>query len=225
MLSGYRSCWRRLRQRVQLGERWHHRCWQGAGTQRVMRLVDIQRLSRRLTAWLVKRILWIDTQAHFLSLGPVFTVTTRQVVQLDSQLLEALGVTTLGIDLQQLDANGQAIRRAAQCFLEDFLCLQVTAVCQIYIGFSHWIDITDGIQLAQRVAHGRRTTGRITGIHALTTASAKERIRLQTAFQEGRLTRIRATARAQEHADTSQQGQTCTTGSGQWQLMRFDRRS
>ena len=96
-------------------------------------------------------------QAQFLRLGPVLALAARQAVQLRGQQLEALGVAPLGIDLEQLGADGQALRRGAHRFLEDLLGLQVAAVGQVDVGLGHRVDVADGVELAQRIAHRRRT--------------------------------------------------------------------
>ena len=72
---------------------------------------------RRCTARLVQRVLGIDLAAELLGLGPAVALALGQREQLSGQQLEALGVATLGVHLEQLGADGQAIGVAAHRLL------------------------------------------------------------------------------------------------------------
>ena len=181
----------------------------GARAQEISRRRIFCHCITRLTTRLIQRVLRINAQTQLLGLEPVFTCAIGQAKQLNCQGFIALGVTAFGIDLQQLDPHGKAFWRTAQGFFEDFLCLQIATISQVNVGFGHRIHVTDGVELAQRVAHGRRASRRITGVDTLTTTCTKEGVRLQTAFQEGSLTGVGASTRAQEHGGTGQQGQAC----------------
>ena len=140
-------------------------------------------------AGLVQRVVGVDAQTQFLRLRPVLAFTPRQAVHLRGQQFEALGVAPLGVDLEQLGADGHALRRGAHGLLQDFLGLQVAPVGQVDVGLGHRIDIADGVELAQRIAHRRRAAGGgvgggLAGVDALAAAGAEEGIGLQPAFQE-----------------------------------------
>ena len=98
--------------------------------------------------------------AELLRLGPVLALATGQREQLRGQQLEALGVAPLGVDLEQLGADRQAVRVAAHRLLEDLLGLQVAAVGEVDVGLGHRVDVADRVELAQRVAHRRRSAAR-----------------------------------------------------------------
>ncbi|MNS55823.1 hypothetical protein D3C72_886680 [compost metagenome] len=89
--------------------------------------------------------------------------------------------------------QGAARGIGAQCFFQDFFCLQVTAISQIDIGFGNRVHITR-IQLAGGI--GQRGCTRRHGadrrIDVLTTAGAEEGVLRQAAFHD----RIRNSSRS-----------------------------
>ena len=128
---------------------------------------------------------------------------------------ERLGVAALGVDFEQLAMDGDALRRRAHRFLEDFLGLQVAAVGQVHVGFGHRIHVAGGVELAGRIHHGRAGGAAFVGVDALAAAGAEERIGLQAAFQEGAvdLGGLLALLGAVE-AKAQQQGQHAADGGG-----------
>ena len=70
--------------------------------------------------------------------------------------LEALGVAALGVDLEQLGVDREALRSGAHRLLEDFLGLQVAAVGEVDVGLGDRVDVADRVELARRIAHRRR---------------------------------------------------------------------
>ena len=144
----------------------------------------------RRSAGAVHRVVGIDLRAELLRLGPFLAFAARQREQLGREQLEALDVAPLGIDLEQLGADGEALGVAAHRLLEDLLGLQVAAVGEIDVGLGDRIDVADRVELRQRIGHRRRSARRIAGVDALAAARSEERIGLQATFQERRLAAV-----------------------------------
>ena len=126
------------------------------GAQRLDHARRLRRRALRRAARLVQRVLGVDLRAELLRLGPVLALAAGQREQLRGEQLEALGVAPLGVDLEQLGADREAIRVAAHRLLEDLLGLQVAAVGEVDVGLGDRIDVADRVELAQRIAHRRR---------------------------------------------------------------------
>ena len=128
-----------------------------------------------VAARLVELVVGVDLQAQRLRLGPVGTHALGQRIELRGQQFEALGVAALGIHLQQLGAHRQPVGRGAHGFLEDFLGLQIPAVGQVDIGLGHRVDIADGVELAERVAHRAGiAVAAVAGVDPLAAAGTEE---------------------------------------------------
>jgi hypothetical protein len=78
----------------------------------------------RLGAAAVQRVRRVDLAAEFLGLHPILAVAVGQVTELAGLALEGAQVGALGVDLEQLGADGQAIRVGALGFLQDFFGLE-----------------------------------------------------------------------------------------------------
>ena len=150
----------------ELGGRGQNRLGHRARAQWLDQIVALALQTLRDAARPEQRIFGVDLHADFLRLGPVLALSAGQGVQLGGQQFESLGVAPLCIDLEQLGADRHAVRVAAHGFLQDLLGLQVAAVGEIDVGFGDRIDIADGIELAQRVAHRRRGAAGIARIDA-----------------------------------------------------------
>ena len=150
-------------ERAELRRHRDDRLRQRARAERLDQRPPPSRRALRRAAGLVQRVLGIDLRAELLRLGPVLALAARQREQLRGEQLEALGVAPLGVDLEQLGADRQALGVAAHRLLEDLLGLQVAAVGQVDVGLGHRVDVADRIELAQRVGHRRRAAGRHRG--------------------------------------------------------------
>src|SRR5205807_9654444 len=73
------------------------------------------------TATAIQPILRIDRTAKGDSLVPFWTGTVGERLELERRLLEGLGVTPVGVDLEQLGMHRGAFCVLLQRFLEDFL--------------------------------------------------------------------------------------------------------
>ena len=153
---------------------------------RAERLGDLAAFERplRRAAGAVHRVVGVDLRAELLRLGPVLALAARQREELRREQLEALDVAPLGVDLEQLGADREALRVAAHRLLEDLLGLQVAAVGEVDVGLGDRIDVADRVELRQRVGHRRRAAGRIARVDALAAAGAEERVGLQAALEE-----------------------------------------
>ncbi len=141
-------------------------------------------------ARVVQRVVGIDLGAELLRLRPLLALAARQREELGREQLEALDVAPLGIDLQQLGANREALGVAAHRLLENLLGLQIAAVGEIDVGFGHRIDVADRIELRQRVRHRRRAAAGIARVDALAATGAEERVGLQAALEERRFAAV-----------------------------------
>ena len=153
---------------------------------RAERLGDLAAFERplRRAAGAVHRVVGVDLRAELLRLGPLLALAARQREELRREQLEALDVAPLGVDLEQLGADREALGVAAHRLLEDFLGLQVAAVGEVDVGLGDRIDVADRVELRQRVGHRRRAAGGIAGVDALAAAGAEERVGLQAALEE-----------------------------------------
>ena len=167
---------------------------------------------------LVQGVVRIEVTAQLGNAVPVRAFALRQAVNFGSDGFQCLAVLAFGINFTQLGVHRYPRRVVAHGLFENFFGLQITAVGQIHVSFGHRVHVAACIELAGRVGHGRPTRGRIGArrVHALATAGAKERIRLQTAFQEGAV-HARTIAAALDYTPgtiAQQQCQQSTTG--QW---------
>ena len=96
---------------------------------------------------------------------------------------KTLQVASLCIDLKQLEVDGNTAWVRAQCFLEDFLGLQVATVGQVDVGLGHGVNIISRIKLAGGVNHGRTAGAVVACVYALAAARSEKRIRLKPALQ------------------------------------------
>ncbi len=158
-------------------------CGKRAGAERLGDLAAFERpLGRAASA--VHRVVGVDLRAEFLRLGPVLAFAAGQREELRREQLEALDVAPLGVDLEQLGPDREALRVAAHRLLEDLLGLQVAAVGEVDVGFGNRVDVADRVELRQRIGHRRGAAGGIAGVDALAAAGAEERVGLQAALEE-----------------------------------------
>lgn len=138
-------------------------------------------------------------------------------LQAAGDLFQCLGVFALGIDFCELDVDGRALRLGAQGFLEDFLCLHITAIGQVDIGFGDGVYVCTAIELAGRVGHGGGCS--IRGVHVLAAAAGKEGVGVELAVAQAGVLFCSlcctATLPGAVAQQTQQDGNQCTTGRNQ----------
>ena len=145
--------------RAELRRHRDDRLRQGARAEGLGDLAALERPLRR-AAGAVHRVVGVDLRAELLRLGPVLALAARQREELGREQLEALDVAPLGIDLEQLGADREALGVAAHRLLEDLLGLQVAAVGEVDVGLGDRVDVADRVELRERVGHRRRAAGR-----------------------------------------------------------------
>ena len=161
----------------------HDRLRQGARAERLDHLCALARPLRG-SAGAVQRIVGIDLRAELLRLGPILALAAREREELRCEQLEALDVAALGVDLEQLGADREALGIAAHRLLEDLLGLQVATIREVDVGLGDRVDVADRVELRQRVGHRRRAARGVAGVDALAAAGAEERVGLQAALEE-----------------------------------------